>query len=100
MTSGNITTVANVAVEIPIVVDHPNGIRLLGRAANTSDTFVFFTATKDNITTAIPSTRYNLLPIGAPATSLPYTIPGEHFKNGRAYIISTADGMIFDWAGG
>lgn len=100
MVGGNLTTVANVPQKVPIVTNHPNGIRLLGRAANASDTFVFFVSSVGGTHDGLASDRYNLIPVGAPATSIPYTIPGEHFTNGEAWIISTASGMIIDWAGG
>ncbi len=100
MTGGNLTTVANVPQKVPIVGKYPNGVRLLGRAANASDTFVFFVSQVNGTHDGIASTEYNLLPIGAPATSIPYTIPGEHFTNGEAWIISTASGMIIDWSAG
>lgn len=90
-----VITVGVTASEVPFTsADIPlNGLRILGRAAAAGNVFL---GTDSSVTTATGI----LLPCGDPATSLPFTVPAEHFSlsTKRIYLIASSGGQVVDWS--
>lgn len=84
-------TATQISVSNPSRLTH--GMRILGRAANSGNTYFGSTS---GVTTATGI----LVPQGDPATSYPMTIPAEHFHatGGLVYLIADGSGQVFDWS--
>lgn len=91
----HIITVGTAAVQLPLSSppNFVNGLRLLARVANSGNVYI-------GVDPALTTTsKSNLLPQGAPATSVPYTIPVEYLASGgKVYLIADGAGQLVDWS--
>jgi len=91
----DVITVGTTASQIPLTnpPNFVNGLRILARVANSGNVYVGLSS---NITT---SDNTNLVPQGAPATSVPYTIPVEYLAaGGQVWLIADGASQVVDWS--
>lgn len=93
-------TVGVTAVIVPVVlsgsaglrVQSNNGMRLLSRTANSGNVYI-------GTTSAVTTSTGNLVSKGDPGTTLPYTIPSDHFsQGGTVYLIADGANQVVDWS--
>lgn len=90
-----VLTVGTTPVRVPVqtALGVPNGLRMLARAANSGAVYV-------GTTSGVTASTGNLLPKGAPETSVPYTVPKDHFAGNEVWLVADGAGQLVDWAAG